>query len=153
MSVPTTEGPNPRHVAFSRFVKRATDQARATKGWEVRDIEAASGVGKSTIYRWISGDFELDPRGGDIERFCDALDIPPSVAFTILWPGKNSRRTVTEPLPMDDDFQLLLRKLRDPNVSEPEKYHIRETIQGLAARPVRPARSTTDRPATRRRTG
>ncbi|PZF99315.1 transcriptional regulator, partial [Micromonospora deserti] len=42
------------------------------------------------------------------------------------------------PPPMDPDVEALLRRLVDPNVSDAEKFHIRETIRYLAYRPTLP---------------
>jgi hypothetical protein len=40
---------------------------------------------------------------------------------------------------MDPDVEALLRRLVDPNVSDAEKFHIRETIRYLAYRPLLPS--------------
>lgn len=124
-----------RHAQFSRFVKRAVDSAADTHGWTVTEIAERAGIARSTLYRWLKGDWNVDPKGAEVAAFCDALDIPTTIAFKILWPGKSQRAEAPEALPpADPDFDTLLRKLRDPNVSDDEKYLIRETIRSLAAR-------------------
>lgn len=126
-----------RRDAFAEFVKRALRQADESRGWSVPRVAAASGVGDSTIYRWRDGDWKRDPLAGQVAAFCNALDIPVKTAFDILWPGKDDRPAAPGPLPMDRDFEVLLRQLADPNVSDDEKFLIRETIRGLAARAAR----------------
>lgn len=123
-----------RRAAFSRFVQRALDHAKAERGWSVPMIAKASGVGDSTIYRWRDGQMTRSPLPEQVVAFCDALDIPPSAAFSILWPGRTERPAEPEPMPLDSDLQTVLRRLRDPDVPEQEKFLIRETLRSLAAR-------------------
>lgn len=144
VAVPTSR--DVRRDLFARFVKRAVQEAQVGRGWSVPKIAEVTkkGVSGNTIYRWLNGDWERDPLPAQIVAFCDALDIPPAVAFAILWPGKNESRPEPEPLPIDPDFMVLLRRLHDPTVSEAEKYLIRETIRGLAARSAERKISRTD---------
>lgn len=130
--VPTT--PPVRKRAFAAFVKRATDHAKLHRGWSIRRVAEESGIGPNTIYRWLRGDWTTAPDPDLIEKFCDALDIPTSAAFVILWPGKGWRAELPEPMPSDPDFDLLQRRLNDPKTPGPEKFLIRETIKSLAIR-------------------
>lgn len=139
--------PEARRDAFSRFVNRALAQAKQSRGWSIPKVAEISGVGVNTIYRWVRADWREFPKGELVEQFCDALDIPAAAAFSILWPGKSNRPAPPEPLPTEPEFDELMRKLRDPNVPETEKYLIRETIRGLASRPNRPAGIRKDRRA------
>lgn len=116
---------------------RATDAARVNRGWSIPRIAKESGVGVNTIYRWKRGEWTASPDADLVEKFCDALDIPAEAAFSLLWPGKTARRTAPEPVPSDPDFDTLLRQLNDPNVSDSEKFLIRETVRSLAARAPR----------------
>lgn len=135
--VPTD--PEARLAAFTAFVRRALDRAKATRGWSVERVAQEAGVGVNTLYLWRGGrEWKQFPRGESVEAFCDALGIPPAAAYGILWPGKNERPAEPEPLGPEPDLILLARKLEDPNVSEQEKFLIRETIKGLAARPSQP---------------
>ena len=43
-------------VAFSRFVRRAVDDAKERYGWTVTRLAAETGVGRSTLFRWLSGE-------------------------------------------------------------------------------------------------
>jgi hypothetical protein len=136
-----------RKTAFSRFVRRALDQAKVGRGWGVDRVveEAAKAgrpVGRATIYRWLNSEWTEAPSPDLIEAFCDVLDIPPAAAFAVLWPGKTGRAQVTPPPELDPDVETLLRRLQDPNVADAEKYHIRETLKTLAARSAPPKRAT-----------
>lgn len=123
-----------RRAAFAAFVRRVVEQARVQHDWTLTQIIDASRVGRSTFYRWLRGDWETEPHPAKVVAFCDAFDVPASAAFTILWPGKTDRPQLPEPAPMDPDIAVLQRRLRDPNTAERERYLIRETIRGLAAR-------------------
>jgi transcriptional regulator with XRE-family HTH domain len=119
-----------------RFVNRALAQAESGRGWSIPKVAKVSGVGQQTLYRWQKGSWGRDfPKAELVEQFCDALDIPTAAAFNILWPGKTGRPAEPEPFPYEPEFDRLMRKLRDPGVSEQEKYLIRETVRGLANRP------------------
>lgn len=121
-----------RRSQFAAFIRRATEHAQITRGWSIRRIGTESGVSDSTIHRWLSGDWAEDPRGGQVEKFCVSLEIPPSIAFTILWPGGNAPDE-PEPLPTEPDLRKLQAALMDPDLSDEEKFHIRTTIRTLAA--------------------
>ncbi|WP_281891774.1 transcriptional regulator [Phytohabitans aurantiacus] len=128
-----------RQVAFSRFVRRALDDALMHRGWNQVTVLEKTGTKKSTLHRWLRGDWTEDPKAGQVLDFCDGLDIPPAAAFLILWPGKRDRSPMPGPPPMDPDVELVLRRLVDPKVTEQEKYHIRETLRALARRPGPPS--------------
>lgn len=133
-----TADPEVRREAFARFVRRALDHARTNRGLSIPKVAELADVGVNTLYQWRNGNWNEYPKGENVEKFCDALNIPAATAYAILWPGKGTRPVEPEPFEADPEFELLLRKLRDPNVPEAEKYLIRETIRSLAARPTRP---------------
>lgn len=124
-------------MAFARFVERALHDAKVTRDWNTTRVIKESGVGRTTLYRWLKGDWNEEPEAAKIAAFVDALGIPTSIPFMILWPGKRGRAPQPEPPPLDPDVETVMRRLMDPNVSDAEKYHIRETIRSLAARPPR----------------
>lgn len=129
-----------RRAQFARFVRRATSRAQESRGWSIPKIaEMSDGqVGVNTLYRWLAEDWTRAPLADQVAAFCNVLDIPPAIAFGILWPGKDDSVAEPEPLPTSPAVDLILRKLNDPNVPEPEKYHIRQTLESLAARPRSP---------------
>lgn len=136
--------PEARRDAFARFLERALHDAKVTRGWNQRRVLEETGIGRTTLYRWLKGSWAEEPEAAKVRDFCDALDIPPAIPFLILWPGKRERAPQPGPPPMDPDVEHVLRKLADPNVSDSEKYFLRETIRSLAARPNRRRDSKTD---------
>lgn len=127
-----------RRQRFAEWVKRAVAHAKMAQGLSVPDIATRAGIGNQTIYRWINGDLKELPAPDRVVAFCDAIDVPPDEPFRILWPGKNDASPATEPIPLDGELQLLMRRLHDPATAEFEKEFIRETLRQLAARPGRP---------------
>jgi transcriptional regulator with XRE-family HTH domain len=128
-----------RREAFKAWVRRVLGQAKAQRGLSVVDIARLSGVSDPTIYRWRNGDWKKGPDPDQVVAFCDALDINPTIAFAILWPGKKDSAPAVEPIVLDADYQTLMRKLADDGVPEFEKHFIRETLRQLADRPRTPA--------------
>lgn len=128
-----------RKKAFAAFVSRAIRMAEDDRGWSVPRIAAearsmGSKLSNQTIYRWRDGDWAKAPDPDAVLAFCDALDIDPKHAWAILWPGKNEAAPPPEPAPIDPDIAQLMRRLRDPNVSEAEKTTIRATVRHLIGR-------------------
>lgn len=125
-----------RKRAFAAFVRRVTDHAENTRGWSIPRIATEAGISNPTIYRWRDGTWTKAPDPDAVAAFCDALDIPPAVAFAILWPGKTGEAQPPEALPLDPEIERqmreLMRRIADPNVSDAEKLTIRATIRHLA---------------------
>lgn len=125
-----------RRDAFAAWVKRVLLQAKTARGLSVVDIANLADIGDNTIYRWAKGDWKKAPDPNAIEAFCDALGISPLIPFAILWPGKDGAVAAPQPLPSDENYDLLMRKLNDPNTGEFEKEFIRETMRMLMDRPA-----------------
>lgn len=135
-----TETANARKIAFATFVRRALDDARAMRAWSGTEVSRRTGVSRQTINRWVRGDWASDPEVERVVAFCEGLGLNPATAFAALgWNRAAAPRTAPAPPPMDPDVEALLRRLVDPNVSDAEKFHIRETIRYLAYRPTLPA--------------
>jgi transcriptional regulator with XRE-family HTH domain len=129
-----------RKLAFAAFVRKALDDARATRAWTGTEVSRRTGISRQTLNRWVRGDWASDPEAERVVAFCDGLGINPSVAFGVLgWDRAIPARPAPAAPPMDPDVEALLRRLVDPNVSAAEKFHIRETIRYLAYRPALPA--------------
>jgi transcriptional regulator with XRE-family HTH domain len=123
-----------RRDRWSRYVKRALENAKTQRGWTITKVLEESDIARSTLYSWINASWKDDVLAGNVEKFCDALGQPTEDAFHILWPGKFGRRVATEPVAMDPDLELLLRKLVADDTPEMEKYFIRESLRQLANR-------------------
>jgi transcriptional regulator with XRE-family HTH domain len=124
-------------AAFARFVRRAVDDAKNARGWTVNDLASETGVGRSTLFRWLAGDWHDYPELAKVQNFCSALDVPVSAAFRALnMPGRSPSMTA-RPSRVDKDLQVILDRLTDPTVSTAEKRHIREALRRLATRPIR----------------
>lgn len=135
-----TETANARKIAFATFVRRALDEARATRAWSGTEVSRRTGVSRQTINRWVRGDWASDPEAERVVAFCEGLGLNPAAAFAALGWDRTATgpRTGQAAPPMDPDVEALLRRLVDPQVSDAEKFHIRETIRYLAYRPTLP---------------
>ncbi|MFC0031017.1 helix-turn-helix domain-containing protein [Micromonospora chaiyaphumensis] len=129
-------------MAFARFVRRAIDDAREERGWTVTDLATHTGVGRSTVFRWLAGDWQDYPELAKVRGFCAALDLPVAAAFRALGlpdAGAVPRRRGAEEGAVEADVRVILERLADPNVPAEEKHHIRDLLRYLARRPVRRA--------------
>ncbi|MDT0532244.1 XRE family transcriptional regulator [Micromonospora sp. DSM 115977] len=134
-----TETANARKIAFATFVRRALEEARATRAWSGTEVSRRTGVSRQTINRWVRGDWASDPEAERVVAFCEGLGLSPATAFAALgWERATAPRSSPATPPMDPDVEALLRRLVDPDVSDAEKFHIRETIRYLAYRPTLP---------------
>ncbi|WP_405103446.1 helix-turn-helix domain-containing protein [Micromonospora sp. NBC_01412] len=134
-----TESAQARKIAFATFVRRALDDSRAMRAWSGTEVSRRTGVSRQTINRWVRGDWVSDPEAERVVAFCEGLGLNPTAAFAALgWDRTATPRPAPGPPPMDPDVEALLRRLIDPNVSDAEKFHIRETIRYLAYRPTLP---------------
>lgn len=128
-------------LAFARFVRRAIDDARADRGWTVTELAAHTGVGRSTVFRWLAGDWQDYPELAKVRGFCAALDLPVAAAFRALGlPGAAPpARGGADDAPVEADVRLILDRLADPTVPADEKHQIRDLLRYLAHRPIRRA--------------
>ncbi|MGC4866983.1 helix-turn-helix domain-containing protein [Micromonospora sp. DT53] len=128
-------------MAFARFVRRAIDDARDERGWTVTDLASHTGVGRSTVFRWLAGDWQDYPELAKVRGFCAALDLPVAAAFRALGlpdAGPAPRRRHDDG-PVEADVRAILDRLADPAVPAEEKHHIRDLLRYLARRPIRRA--------------
>jgi transcriptional regulator with XRE-family HTH domain len=118
-------------VAFGRFVRRAVDEAKNRRGWSVSRLAAETGVGRSTLFRWLSGDCQQYPELETLRGFCAALEIPVGAAFVALGLRGGPPADETEAATRADIDRIMLR-LADPAVSQAEKVLIRDMLSYLA---------------------
>jgi transcriptional regulator with XRE-family HTH domain len=127
-----TTGNSPQ-ASFARFVRDAVEQSKGTRGWSFADVCRESGVGRSTLFRWMSGDWLEYPELGKVRGFCSALDLPLSVALRALMIPE--REEASQPnARVERDIAVILDGLVDPGVTAKEKRYIREALHRLAAR-------------------
>lgn len=120
-----------RRANFGAFVTRAM-KAAANRGMTVVDMVEATGVAKSTIFRWRSGDWSRDPRASQVRSFCEGLGVSLAAAQRAL--GWTDDRQA-EPEPLQNPLLVeLARRLEDPNVTPEEKGFIEESLRMLLAR-------------------
>jgi transcriptional regulator with XRE-family HTH domain len=139
-------------VAFARFVRRAVDMAKTQRGWTVTRLAAETGVGRSTLFRWLSGDCQEFPELANVRGFCRALDIPVTAAFTALGVRETDmatgRRDRAAGRGDEDawmhgagtraeaaaraDMRRILSRLTDPAVPRAQKTVIRDMLRYLA---------------------
>ena len=134
-----SDSPHGRKIAFAAFVRKALHDARTTRAWTGTEVSRRTGVSRQTINRWVRGEWASDPEAERVVAFCEGLGLNPTVAFGVLgWDRNTPARPAPSAPPMDPDVEALLRRLVDPNVSDAEKFHIRETIRYLAYKPTLP---------------
>jgi DNA-binding phage protein len=115
---------------FARFVRQAVDEAKRDRGWTMTRVAAETGIGRSTLFRWLSGEGQDFPELAKVRAFCSALQIPVASAFAAL--GITSEaRTVDDP-DVSNDVERILAHLRNPRVSPAQKKIIRDMLGYLA---------------------
>src|SRR5262249_13030395 len=114
--------------AFAQFVRRAIDDAKNRRGWTVTRLATETGVGRSTLFRWLAGDCQEVPELANVRSFCAALDIPVSAAFAAL----GVREEIDIEADARADVQKILSRLTDPNVPAADKRVIRDMLRYLA---------------------
>lgn len=118
-------------VTFARFVRRAVDDAKVRRGWTVTKLAAETGVGRSTLFRWLAGDCHDFPELSNVRGFCEALDIPVAAAFAALG-VRDEELDVRAEGAAQADMKRILNRLINPRVTAEEKTIIRSTLRYLA---------------------
>ncbi|MGN9813479.1 helix-turn-helix domain-containing protein [Micromonospora sp. BQ11] len=121
---------------FARLVRRAVDHAREERGWSVTQVAAHSGVGRSTIFRWMSGDWQDYPELPKIRAFCATLDLPLGAALRTLTVDAAAPPQQAAAHPeVEADMAAIRCRLADANVPEADKRHVRAVLRHLARQP------------------
>lgn len=91
------------------------------------------GVDRGTVIRWESN--KSRPEDAHVvTRFAELFGLDADEALTAAG-LRVAAATPTRPardVPLDPDLKVIMRRLTDPNVSEPEKNTIRATLRYLA---------------------
>jgi len=119
-------------AGFARFVRRAVDDAKDQRGWSVTRLAAETGVGRSTLFRWLAGDWQDFPEFATVRGFCRALDIPVNSAFAALGVRDGATQDQDADPGVDADVRVILARLGDPAIPVAEKTIIREMLHYLA---------------------
>jgi transcriptional regulator with XRE-family HTH domain len=114
--------------AFARFVRRAVDDAKNRRGWTVTRLATETGVGRSTLFRWLAGDCQEFPELANVRSFCAALEIPVAAAFTAL----GVREDIEAEPDAQADVRKIMARLSDPGVPAADKRVIRDMLRYLA---------------------
>lgn len=120
--------PAARAKKFARFIDEVLKTMRAD-GMTNADIERATGISKSTFYRWRDGDMVNLPRPDQVWDFCIGLGIPPDAAGGLLgW--TNAPDAATPMLP--PVWRKIQQALDDPAADPGRKAAIRELLRAAA---------------------
>jgi transcriptional regulator with XRE-family HTH domain len=153
-----TPVPHPRaggpQEAFAQFVRHAVDTARRERGWPISETAAHTGVGRSTVFRWLNGDWNGYPQLERVRRFCRNLDLPVTEAMRALGmpaiPVTPSGPRAPE-ASVDADVRLILTRLSGPAVAAEDKQHVRLLLHYLASRSLRRTNGGSSPPSPPRR--
>ncbi|WFE48837.1 helix-turn-helix transcriptional regulator [Micromonospora sp. WMMD1155] len=122
--------------AFAHFVRHAVDAARDEHDWSITQVAERSGVGRSTIFRWLSGDWLDHPKLPKVRAFCAALGLPLGAALRALTPLTS--KTPPPEVPAAAAMEVLLIAVRDrfndPHTTSAEKEHILTILRRLGRR-------------------
>lgn len=122
--------PQARAEKFALFVTEVLNEARKA-GMTNADIEAATGIGKSTFYRWREGNFENLPRADQVWDFCIGLGIPPDAAGRLLGLTGRADPTSQESM-LEAPLVRIQRALNNPAVNSAHKSAIRDLMRAAA---------------------
>lgn len=122
--------PQARAEKFALFVTEVLNEARKA-GMTNADIEAATGIGKSTFYRWRDGYYKNLPRADQVWDFCVGLGIPPDAAGRLL--GLTDRVDApTQESMLEAPLVRIQQALSNPAVSTAHKNAIRDLMRAAA---------------------
>lgn len=116
--------PAARAKKFAMFITGVLNDMRAN-GMTNADIERATGISKSTFYRWRDGDYVHLPRPDQVWDFCTGLGIPPDAAGSLL--GWTNGPEAGSPLP--PPWRKIQQALDSADTDPGRKAAIRELLR------------------------
>ncbi|MCX5064377.1 helix-turn-helix transcriptional regulator [Micromonospora lupini] len=136
--------PTTPQMAFAQFVRQAVDDAREEHGWTVGDIAHHTGVSRSTLFRWLAGDWQRYPELAKVRSLCATLGLSIAAAIRPL-AMPNAAVTPRALAEVEADMGSIRRRLLDDAVPAADKRQIRELLRRLAGRdlPVEAASPST----------
>lgn len=136
--------PTTPQMAFAQFVRQAIDDAREEHGWTVGDIAHHTGVSRSTLFRWLAGDWQRYPELAKVRSLCATLGLSIAAAIRPL-AMPNAAVTPRALAEVEADIGTIRRRLLDDAVPAADKRQIRELLRRLAGRdlPVEAASPST----------
>ncbi|MET0417594.1 MAG: helix-turn-helix domain-containing protein [Actinoplanes sp.] len=140
--------PTTPQMAFAQFVRQAVEDAREQHGWTVGDIAQQTGVSRSTLFRWLAGDWQRYPELAKVRSLCATLGLSIAAAIRPLaMPNAATLgpRVLTQ---VEADMGSIRERLLDETVPAADKRKIRALLHRLARRDVPlDARSSAPPPA------
>ena len=123
-------------MAFAQFVRQAVEDAREQHGWTVGDIAQRTGVSRSTLFRWLAGDWQRYPELAKVRSLCATLGLSIAAAIRPLaMPNAATLgpRVLTQ---VEADMGSIRERLLDETVPAADKRKIRALLHRLARRDV-----------------
>lgn len=121
--------PTPQRGNWATYVTATRERVGMSKAELARRL----GVDRGTVHRWESG--QSRPEDATVvTAFANLFGLDTDEALTAAGLRLSARPagSPTENAPLDPDVKIIMRRLADPNVSEPEKVIIRATLRHLA---------------------
>lgn len=138
-----------RAAQFGAYVNALVEQLQDERGMTVAEIAKTGRVSRQTLNRWRRGDWRAGkPKTHRVQEFHDRLSLDAARAVGILVDAPAVRVPTADPLLSADpdvreDILVILRRLRDPDETDEERYYVRRQLGDLARRPGRSSSGAT----------
>jgi transcriptional regulator with XRE-family HTH domain len=137
------------------------EAARKQAGISKREAARRAGISEGRWRQIVTGiqkagevDIPVNPRRTTVEAMARAVGVNPDRAIVAAGfePARRPQPDEAEidKTPLDPDVVAILRKLADPNVSNEQKFLIKEMLRSLAAMPAPEPPAVEQKPSRRR---
>lgn len=135
--------PTPERGNWATYVTATRERVGMSKA----ELGRRLGVDRGTVHRWEAGQNRPED-AAVVTAFANlfGLDVDEALTAAGLRLGTAPVSRPTKEVPLDPDLKIIMRRLADPNVSEPEKVSIRATLRYLAQLAERPPRDDGQEP-------